>query len=214
MIKEEWKNNQIYNKYIKKNQHRYTEAEIDEMVKLNVGQLEYFYLYNKNISKFKIELNDYIGAICRKYYQGFQQRKEIYKDLRECVSIFVLECLEGKIKRKGKTYEYREEVINKKGEKVKTKFPSWVQSLIKWDLLNFFNKYNVERVAEVDFSLCNKYEIKDAEISLDFLIKKYIIDFKLNLEFEDVYDYLNFGIYNPNQLEELRVICWLLKKSY
>jgi hypothetical protein len=214
MIKQKWKDSPIYNKYIKKNQHRYTEMEIDDMVELNVGQLEYFYLHNKDLAKFKIELNDYIGAICRSKYQGFQQRTDMYKDLRERVAVFVLGCLEGKIVKKGKTYEYREEVINKLGDTVKTKFPSWVQHLILWDLLNFFNKWNIERITEVDFDLCNEHKIDDAEISVDFLIKKYIIDFKLNLDIEDVYDYLSFGDYNPNKIEELKLICWLLRKSY
>lgn len=212
-MKKGWKESLIFNRYIKKKKDRYTEEEIDEMVSLNVGQLEYFYLIKKNIIKFKEELDDYTGAICREDYPGFQQRSELYKDLKEDVSTFVIGCLEGKIIKKGKTYEFKRQTVNKNGELVTNKFPSYLKLLIRWELLNFFNKYNIKRVAEVDFSLCNSKTIEN-ELNVDFFIKKYIIDFKLDLKIEEVYDYLIFKTYTEENLNELKVLCWLLKNSF
>ncbi len=232
-IKKEWENNEIFNKYIKNKISNYSEEEIEKMIKLNVTQLEFFYLVERDILRFKNELDDYIGSLCRRYFQGFQQKLERYRDLREDVWAFVLSCLEGK---NGKKYIFQRQTINKKGVLVTNKFDSYLHLLVRWGLSNYFRYFNKKRIIEVNYDLSSN-KIGDSTFSESYNdnfnnnLIKIIEEFDLDIDIQSVLDYFYYykdidnegniflnnekeNVINNSNINDFKLLNWVVYKRF
>jgi hypothetical protein len=200
-------------------------TELEEIKSLGISNLEYYYLVKRDIIKFKIEMDNFIGGVCRRHFPGFEQRKERYKELREDTFIFVMECLEGK---KGEKYRYHKQCYNRKGELVDSKFPSYLHLLIRWNLSNYFRRWNKERKTEISLdgiASLSSIPIKERNSLIIYVdeVEKIVKQFNLNIEKDDIENFVFYSTKNDNKeilnnllkkySFEFKLISWFLYKK-
>jgi len=88
-----------------------------------------------------------------------------------------------------------------------------LQLLIKWELSNFFRKYNKKRNAEVDFSLSSNESSDENLLNLNYTIGKIINDYNLDLKVNDVVDYLIYDQEITINNDDLKILCWDFYKN-
>jgi hypothetical protein len=192
----------------------------------NLSPLEYYYLVDRNINLFKEELNNFIGAICRKYFHGFEQKKERYKDLREDAFVFVLSCLDGLNSEKYKFHKFK---LNRKGIVVESKFLSYLHLLIRWILSNYFRRFNKKRKVEVSYEQALSVQqvilknINSINLYTDKCLE-FSTKYNLGLNKDEILLFIHFNTKNTEGKEELnklfkkykyefKLLSWMLFKE-
>lgn len=168
--------------------------------------IEEAYLVDYDLVKFKSLLEGLVGFITRKYFPGFQQTLERYNDLREDTCLFVLNKLEDE------KYKYNPS---------KGKFVSYCFYLIRWNLTNYFTKFNNERKKCISINnyLYSKHNIIKTQNTIQYnmytgFIKYNIIKYNIDILPEDAIEYLLHGRKINEKVYELKFLSWLVYKNF
>jgi hypothetical protein len=163
-------------------------------------------LMDNNIEEFKKDFDGFFGAVTRRYFPGFKQTNDLYTDLKNDAFVFIWNFLN-----------------NDHYDANRGKFVTYLYYLIRWQLQNFFRKYNIKRKAEVDISqaifkpITIKSDSSEIRQLVDF-INNTIITYDLHVNNSDVVELLVFNNkklkYDDSLIYEIKFVSWMIYKKF
>ena len=175
------------------------------MMAMDTSKMETYWKAEDHIN-FRIELENFIGFICRKYFFGFKQSTDMYKELRSDVVAALYGFLLG-----GHYQKTVDRFPKDFGRELN--FTNYLYTQIRGELTKFFNTYNKKRKRE--FSMDSVFEIP-----IDETYELFLIDFnriikersiKLDDSVDEIYNYLTSGgILKLNNIFQIKMVCWVL----